>query len=375
MTDASVPYRTTLGIDGLDEDLERTEALQFRGRSLPYVRALKCLREILAGPRRVPQVLARLEQVWDGREFNIYFSRPFLLLAALRAEALSSASHPLARGFATEDPDPSAVTRDGIAAALSPERSGIWINLSSRVVQTNEVARAVVWKWPAELACWGPTSRPLALVDVGASGGLNLIADALPDGWTDGAGKPLRVASKLDIRVRVGFDLQPLDFKRDDDVAWARACIWAGSAQRVARFDRAVQQWRRSEQIQAPPTIHRLNAALVPPRLPELLAKLPAQGVVVLYQTACREYMAEAKRRQYEEGVLRWLAQVAPGRAVWLEAEATPERQAAFAIVAHVPDGSGGVRSMELGYTNIHPETVHVHTKGAAEFARYFASV
>ncbi|MGA2448371.1 MAG: DUF2332 family protein [Polyangiaceae bacterium] len=40
-------------------------------------------------------------------------------------------------------------------------------------------------------------------------------------------GKRLRVASNLDVCMRVGFDVQPLDFTRDDDVAWGRACIWA----------------------------------------------------------------------------------------------------------------------------------------------------
>lgn len=370
----AAPARVARGVDGLEEDLARTEEVQFRGRSLPYVRALGYLREILAGRDRIPVIAARLEHVWGPRVFHVYFSRPFLLLAALRAEALASADHPLARGFATENPDPLAVTRDSILASLTPERSGVWIMLSSRAVQTNEVSRAVVWRWPAELAGWGHRSRPVALVDVGASGGLNLIADRLPDSWSDGAGKPLPVASKVAVCMRVGFDLQPLDFHRDDDVAWARACIWAGAAQRVARFDHAVRQWRCAEQLEVPPVLHKLNAALVPARLPELLARVPAGGVLVLYQTAVREYTALSHRRRYEEGVRQWLARTPPRRAVWIEAEATPERQAAFAIVAHVPDGAGGIQSMELGYTNIHPDSVHVHAKRATEFAKYFSS-
>jgi hypothetical protein len=370
----SIPARAALGTEGLEEDLARTEAVQFRGRSLPYVRALRYLREIVTGPDRVPAIAVRLGQVWDRREFHIYFSRPFLLLAALRAEALASTDHPLARGFATENPDPLAVTRDAILASLTPERSGVWLMLSSRGVQTNEVSRAVVWKWPAELAGWGNRSRPVALVDVGASGGLNLIADRLPDCWNDAAAKPLRVASNVDVCMRVGFDIQPLDFHRDEDVAWARACIWAGAARRVERFDRAVREWRSADQLEVRPALHRLNATLVPARLPQLLARVPSRGVLVLYQTACREYMASSDRRRYEEGVREWLARTPPRRAVWLEAEATPERQAAFVIVAHVPDGAGGIQSMELGYTNIHPETVHVQTKGAAEFAKYFSS-
>jgi hypothetical protein len=362
------------GIDHIEEDLERTEALQFRGRSLSYVRALQVLKDIITGPHRVPSVVDRLKTAWNGRQFNAYFSRPFLLLAAVRAEAMESPDHPLARGFATEDPDHFAVTREAMLAALSPERSGVWIMLATRMTQTNEVSRAVVWKWPAALAGWDKSSRPVALVDVGASGGLNLIGDRLPNTWKDGTGKPLRVASNLDVCMRVGFDVQPLNFNRSDDIAWARACIWAGAAQRVARFDGAVREWLRSGQIKAPPALYKLNAALVPARLPELFAKLPDSGVLVIYQTATRESMALSKRRQYEERLRQWLARIPPRRAVWLEAEATPEHQASLAITAHVPDGTGGVLSMELGSTELHPETVRVQTRSATEFTKYFSS-
>jgi hypothetical protein len=374
MTPEETLLPAVFGIDQLEDDLARTEALQFRGRSLPYVRALQHLQEVVAGPNRVLTIVNRLKNAWEGRQFNVYFSRPFLLLAAMRAEAMESPDHPLARGFASEDPDPSAVTREAILAALSPERSGVWIMLASRVTQTNDVSRSVLWKWAAELAGWSNARRPVALVDVGASGGLNLIADRLPDCWKDRSGKRLRVASNLDICMRVGFDLQPLDFRRDDDVAWARACIWAGASQRVARFDDAVREWRCSGRLKPPPVVYKLNASLVPARLPDLFASIPESGVLVVYQTACRESMAPSKRQQYEDGVRHWLARTPPRRAVWLEAEASPERQAMLAMVAHVPDGRGGILSMELGSTNIHPETVHVQARGTTEFAKYFLS-
>jgi hypothetical protein len=374
MTPEEALPTTVTGIDRLEDDLAHTEAIQFRGRCLPYVRAVQLLREILTGPNRVPAVVNRLKHAWEGRQFNIYFSRPFLLLAALRAEAIAAPNHPLALGFATDNPDSFAVTRDAILAALAPDRSGVWLMLASRVPQTNEVSRAVVWKWPASLAGWSNRSRPVALVDVGASGGLNLIGDRLPDCWIDGTGKRLRAASNLDICMRVGFDSQPLDFGQADDVAWARACIWAGASQRVSRFDQAVREWRRSANLKAPPVLFKLNAALVPSRLPELFARLPESGVLVIYQSACREYMAPSKRRQYEEGVRHWLARTPPRRSVWLEAEASPERQAVLAIVAHVPDGTGGILSMELGSTAIHPEIVHGQTRGITEFAKYFSS-
>ncbi len=372
---ASAPLPCRSGIAGIEEDLDQTEALQFRGRCLPYVRAARHLRGILGGPDRVTSIAAALERVWAQREFHIYFSRPFLLLAALRAEALASAAHPLARGFATHEPDMSAVTREALVAALSPEYIGLWVALATRSPQTNEVSRAVVWKWPAELAGLSRRTRPLALVDVGASGGLNLIGDRFDDGWTDGGGLPLRVVSDVDVCLRIGFDLRPLDFLVEQDVAWGRACLWPGADERAARFERAVDEWRKSSQLKARPIVHKLNAALVPGRLADILAKVPEKAVLFIYQTLVAEYMDRAKRKQYEDGMRRWLAPLPPRRAVWVEAESAPDRPSGtVGIDAHLPDGSGGIRTINLGWTSVHPTSVHGRLAGAKEFTEYFAT-
>jgi hypothetical protein len=228
----------------------------------------------------------------------------------------------------------------------------------------------VAWKWPAELAGCSGRARPLGLVDVGASGGLNLIADRLADEWEDKAGTSLRVASDLDICLRVGFDAAPLDFKLDEDVAWARACLWPGDVRRTARFDRAITEWRASDRLAAPPTVERLNASIVPPRLPALLARVPSEGLLIVYQTSVRAYMEKSKRERYEAGMLQWLATVSPGRAAWIEMEGT-SHGASLAIVAHMPDGLHGVRSTRLGLTSAHPTVVEISAQGARDFVAW----
>ncbi len=369
------PQESRFGVDRLEEDLDRTEALQFRGRSLSYVRAASHLRAILSGPDRVASIASALERVWANREFHVYYSRPFLLLAALRAEAIASSDHPLARGFSTCDPDTSTVTRKAIIAALGPECVGLWVALATRTAQTNEVSRAVAWKLPAELAGLSRRSRPVALVDVGASGGLNLIADRLSDGWTDGSGAPLRVVSDADVCLRVGFDLRPLDFMLDEDVAWGRACIWPGAVERAARFERAIEEWRQSAQLKAKPIVHKLNAALVPSRLPELFAKVPDHAVFFVFQTLVAEYMERAKRKQYVDGLRRWLADLPARKAVWIEAESAPDRPSGTVrLDVHVPTGVGTIRTIDLGWTSVHPTSVHVRLPGAKEFADYFST-
>jgi hypothetical protein len=360
------------GVDGLAEDMIRTVDTIMRGRSLVYVRALTLLSEIVAGPAKVETVIAGLEQAWSRKTFNIYYHRPLLMLAALRAEALAVERHPLARALATENPDALAITRESLLEALSPGRIGLWVSLATRMMQTNDVSRAVVWRWPAALAGCNLHARPLGLVDVGASGGLNLIADRLPLKWDQSDGTPLPVVTNPDVCLRVGFDVRPLDFKQEADLAWARACIWAGDVHRMARFDGAVSEWKASAGLTPAPVLRVLNATFVASKLPDLLDAVPADGVLIVYQALVRDYIETDKVGRYEQTMRNWIANVPRGRAAWIELEAATAARGgtSFDIVAHVPDGRGGVQSLILASTTSLPITLDVQSQSAAAFVR-----
>jgi hypothetical protein len=113
-------------------------------------------------------ILTRLQRAWGDRTFDIFYERPLLLLASLRFESLTDPGHPLARGFAVDAPKPETITREALADALGAHRLGLWVTLRARKVQTNEVSRALAWRWPAALAGLGSRLKPLALVDIGA---------------------------------------------------------------------------------------------------------------------------------------------------------------------------------------------------------------
>jgi hypothetical protein len=359
------------GIDGFAEDMDRTVDSIMRGRSLVYVRALNLLSEIVAGPNKVEAVIAGLEQAWGKKSFNIYYHRPLLTLAALRAEALAVDRHPLARALATENPDALAMTREALLQALSPGRIGLWCALATRSMQTNDVSRSVVWRWPAALAGCNSQARPLGLVDIGASGGLNLIADRLPLKWDQSDGARVPVTINPDVCLRVGFDTRPLDFTVDTDLSWARACIWAGDVHRIAQFDRAVSEWKASAGLQAPPVLRVMNAVFVASRLTELLAKVPNDGLLIVYQTLVRDYIEADKVDRYEATMRRWIASVPRGRAAWIELEAASGARGGttFDITAHVPDGRGGVQSLTLASTTSLPIMLDIQQQSAAEFS------
>src|SRR5215212_4926399 len=142
------------GVELLKEDLAQHRDL-IGDRNAPYIRALMLIDELLFGPNADTSILTRLQRAWGDRSFDIFYERPLLLLAALRFESLTDPGHPLARGFAVDAPKPETITREALADALGAHRLGLWVTLRARKVQTNEVSRAVVWRWPAALAGLG----------------------------------------------------------------------------------------------------------------------------------------------------------------------------------------------------------------------------
>jgi hypothetical protein len=200
------------GIAGLDEELARQRAVMV-GRSPPYARTIELLPSVLSG------AAGRLvEAAWRQRRFVASYERPLLLLAALRNDALAEGPpHPLWRGLAAPVPSPEAVTEDALRAAFDGSHMRVFDALAHRTVQTNETSRAVAWLWPAALAGASGGGRAIALADVGASAGLNLVADDLPAIWTDEDGSPLDVARRVRAVARLGLDEAPLDGLREED--------------------------------------------------------------------------------------------------------------------------------------------------------------
>ncbi len=346
------------GIVGLLDELDG-QRRAFEGRCPPYARALALLPVLLEGPPG-----RMLAAAWEHRRFFASYDRPLLLLAALRADARREGpSHPLHAGFADRDPRADAVTLEALAAAFDPSREALQDALVRRGVKTNETSRALAWRWPAALA----GARRLALADIGASAGLNLVADALPAPWRLPDGSPLEVAHEVHVVARLGLDPEPLDVNRPEDADWLRACIWPGDGERLERLEAALRAFYVARTRPDAPVLVPILARNVPARLDRLSSSQP--GVLVLaYQTLVRDYLAPEERAEYEEGMREWLATHPPGLALWVELEPAPNDDGA-ALVAHVRAPTGGVRDLGLGTCGPHPEVVRA-APGAADALR-----
>src|SRR5262249_28457342 len=154
-----------------------------------------------------------------------------------------------------------------LAEVLADAPPRLYANLATRRVQTNETSRAVAWLWPAALAGCADDQRPLALFDLGCSGGLNLVGGRLPAPWARPGGAPIPAAPTPSIGGRHGFDLAPLDVERDDDLGWLRACVWPGETARLERLDAAVTAFRSLSADPVPPRLEVADLADVAARL------------------------------------------------------------------------------------------------------------
>lgn len=360
-----------IGADGLLDDLTSMRHGLLATRHAAYHRLVGILMTLVWGPARDDALVANFERVWRTRSFPTFYERPLLILAALRADALQEGkSHPLHGALAAATPDPDAVTPEAVTGSLARNRLGVWSTMTSRRVQTNDTSRAIAWLWPAFLAGCDRSARQLALVDIGAGSGLNLIADQLPVIWSDLAtGKEMPCAMRVDTVARIGFDSRPLNVQSEDDVHWMRSCIWPGDTNRLARFEVGVRALRTATRP-ARPVLERLTASLVPERLDALAASLPATGLLLAYQTLLAGYLEPSECDHYRTGMSSFVSRQSPGRALWVELELDDARRRLPGVLtAHVRTGDG-VRSLRVGRSSQHPTEIEVDAGAVAELTR-----
>ena len=153
-----------------------------------------------------------------------------------------------------------------------PELVREWLD---RPPQTNEVGRAVALLGGLQRV---PRRLPVRLVELGASGGLNLLADLVhPD-----------LAVGLRVVERLGCDPHPIDATTTKGRLALTAYVWADQTERLERLRRALALAQ-----QHPVDVRRCGAA-------ELLAGLELRpGVTtVVWHSVMWQYLDDAERRQ-----------------------------------------------------------------------------
>jgi hypothetical protein len=168
--------------------------------------------------------------------------------------------------------------------------------MRTRATQTNEAGRCAVL-----LPVLAALPQPLALLEVGASGGLCLYPDKYSYRYGDhriGEGDPvldcaatgMALPARLpEVVWRAGLDLNPLDVTNPVDLTWLEALIWPEHVHRRARL-RAAAALAAAE----PPLLVRGDLV---DDLPALAAQAPASATLVVFHSSVM-YQVPPPRRE-----------------------------------------------------------------------------
>lgn len=192
---------------------------------------------------------------------------PVLFFAAVHRVLFDHPDEPLAGWYPNLTPDarrPSSDRHGELAAAFvrfaETHDAEIRHLVATRSTQTNEVGRCG-FLLPALDRVARELDEPLAVIDVGTSGGLNLLVDrfAYRFNWTDTGesveiGDSSTVTLAVDVRgempipravpiigARIGLDREPLDVTDPDQARWLEACVWPDQTDRFERLVAAIE--------------------------------------------------------------------------------------------------------------------------------------
>lgn len=202
--------------------------------------------------------------------------------------------------------------QQALAAAILPRRDELRAFLHANTVQTNETGRGLAWLLPAAAA----QLERVHLVDLGASAGLNLVADQRHFALQDGHGRHLAalgsgavddLAAEIsgwpdalaadalyapDVISRSGGDLRPFHLAGPEDELTLSAFVWADQPARLQRLRRGISVLRM---VNSGPAAVRLHAVELPEGLPAFLAEhvRADSWPVICYNTYIRMYLPE----------------------------------------------------------------------------------
>ena len=246
---------------------------------------------------------------------------PNLLFAAVKHVVADTPDTPLAHHYrgAAEGAAPAPVLACAFDAFCRLHAHRIAELVRARNVQTNEVGRCS-HLMPAFCVIARETGRNLALIDIGAGAGLNLLWNRFDYRYSNGAAfgsgrSPVRIACESrgempplpssfpDVSFAVGVDLNPIDLVDDEQYRWLEALIWPEHADRAALLASAREVW-----LKQPP---RVEAGDALEWLPDLVAEAPADAALCVVQCHALNQLSVQARESFA-GLLRAAAQSRP---------------------------------------------------------------
>ena len=290
-------------------------------------------------------------------------------------------------------------------------------NIENDTIQTNETARGIIWLLPTLLTRW----EAIHLVDLGASAGLNLVADQRNftfEGVEDDVDENVSVGQATNPQFRIqcdpqllkscgvatpdllsyptilsrsGCDLNPFPLSSETDRAKLKSFVWPDQTERFQRLEEGIEAHqsitaRQQEEIAVQPVS-------LPHGLPDFLRSLEEKfettttspnAPVVIYNTYMTEYL-ENKGRDLARHIQEWAYEKSDRTVLWCQSEpprtdeAKPPEQHWCLWTVDMWGGEGGQpqhKSWTLGW--VHPHCSQVDwidpPGGLADYQANFAS-
>lgn len=250
---------------------------------------------------------------------------PQLFLAAVHAVLMENDSHPLAEFYPTctdesvvpaeSDPIPS------FRSFCRQNEGRLREVIATRRVQTNAVGRSAVLFPSFEFLNRTEADPPLALVEIGASAGLNLYWDQFKYtyegyGTYGDSDSPVHIESGVrgdidppladtppTVETRIGIDINPLDVTKPADARWLQALVIPDQEWRHERLAAALDMVRHQ-----PPELVEGDAITM---FPEVLSDIPMDQTVCVFSTHTL-YQLPSKNVEELKSILRTHSQDRP---------------------------------------------------------------
>lgn len=167
--------------------------------------------------------------------------------------------------------------------------------MENRLVQTNEVRRCA-YLYPVFCYIYEQTNKPLSLIEIGTSAGLQLLWDHYSysygsDHIYGNQDSLVHLTSKVregeishhllsqtpPVNDRVGIDLHVSDLTNEEDYLWLKALIWPEHKERLKNFEDAANQLR----LTPPKLIEGDGVAL----LSELVEDITEDSTICIFHT------------------------------------------------------------------------------------------